>query len=580
MNPSLGILLVGGYGTFGGRIVELLEDEPRLTLIVAGRSVAKAEAYCRARGAAKAHLVPAAFDRDGDAVTQLRELKPDILIDASGPFQAYGEAPYRLIEACIAEGVSYLDLADGSAFVAGVSAFDAAARAAGVFILSGVSSFPVLTAAVVRQLSSDMARVEAIRGGIAPSPYAGVGENVIRAIAGYAGQRIDLKKNGKRTTGRPFTEHMRYTIAPAGRTPLRSTLFSLVEVPDLVALTELWPEARTVWMGAGPVPEILHRALIGCAWLVRAGVLPSLSFLAPLMHQATNHIRWGEHRGGMFVAVEGIAADGTPLKRSWHLLAEGTDGPLIPSMAVEAIVRRLLDGRAPMPGARAAVRDLELDAYEALFRNRTIYTAMRDDVARGKGPLYERLLGEEWPALPKQLCDMHSVDAKLVAVGRAKVQRGDGLLSRLAAAIIGFPKAGDDVPVRVEFEVRDGVETWTRTFGNESFSSLQSGGSGRSDALLCERFGMMTFAMALVVDGDRLRLQLRRWSVLGVPLPLWLAPKSNAYETVEQDRFVFHVEISHVLTGLIVRYTGWLDIASGQQQPHDTLGAAIPGKVG
>jgi hypothetical protein len=51
---------------------------------------------------------------------------------------------------------------------------------------------------------------------------------------------------------------------------------------------------------------------------------------------------------------------------------------------------------------------------------------------------------------------------------------------------------------------------------------------------------------------------LRRWSAFGIPLPLWLAPRPTAFETVENGRFRFHVEISHPLTGLIVRYRGWL----------------------
>ena len=38
------ILIIGGYGTFGGRLVQLLADETRLTLIVAGRSREKADA--------------------------------------------------------------------------------------------------------------------------------------------------------------------------------------------------------------------------------------------------------------------------------------------------------------------------------------------------------------------------------------------------------------------------------------------------------------------------------------------------------------------------------------------------------
>ena len=303
------LLVVGGYGIFGGRIVQLLENEPRLTLIVAGRSLAKAEAWCKTRTGAAAQLVPARFDRNSDLAAQLTALDPDCVVDASGPFQAYGEGRYRLIEACIAQGIHYLDLADGSDFVAGVSAYDEAARKAGLFVLSGVSSFPVLTAAVVRRLSADMARVDTIRGGIAPSPYAGVGENVIRAIAGYAGQPVELVRDGDKAQGHPLTEQMRFTIAPPGKVPLKSTLFSLVDVPDLRALAELWPQAKTIWMGAGPVPEILHRALIGLAWLARIGLVRSLSPLAPLMHWATNRLRWGEHRGGMFVAVEGTGQD-------------------------------------------------------------------------------------------------------------------------------------------------------------------------------------------------------------------------------------------------------------------------------
>ncbi|MEQ1490057.1 MAG: saccharopine dehydrogenase NADP-binding domain-containing protein, partial [Terricaulis sp.] len=172
------LLIVGGYGTFGGRIVELLEGEAALSLIVAGRSLSSAKAYCASRGQTAATLMAARFDRDGDLAAQLDFLGPDIVIDASGPFQAYGAGAYRLVDACIAARIHYLDLADGSAFVEGVAAYDAAAREAGVYVLSGVSSFPVLTAAVVRKLAAPLARIDEISGGIAPSPFAGVGANV------------------------------------------------------------------------------------------------------------------------------------------------------------------------------------------------------------------------------------------------------------------------------------------------------------------------------------------------------------------------------------------------------------------
>jgi hypothetical protein len=76
--------------------------------------------------------------------------------------------------------------------------------------------------------------------------------------------------------------------------------------------------------------------------------------------------------------------------------------------------------------------------------------------------------------------------------------------------------------------------------------------------LLCERFGALNFVMALVVEGERMQLVMRRWSLFGLSLPLALAPRIDAYECVEASRFRFHVGISHPLTGLIVRYRGWL----------------------
>ena len=194
---SLRVLILGGYGTFGGRLARLLADEARLTLIIAGRSLKHAEAFC-ASVPGQAELIPAVFDRDSDADAQLVALAPDIVVDASGPFQTYGD-PYRLVRAAIARGICYLDLADGSDFVSGIARFDTEAKARGVFVLSGVSSFPVLTAAVVRRLAAGMTRVYSISGGIAPSPYAGVGLNVIRAIAGYSGKPVTLVRDGRKT---------------------------------------------------------------------------------------------------------------------------------------------------------------------------------------------------------------------------------------------------------------------------------------------------------------------------------------------------------------------------------------------
>lgn len=556
---KLRILILGGYGTFGGRLAQLLADDSRLCLIIAGRSREKAEAFIRnlPRGC---ETIAAAVDREADLAARLGDLAPDIVVDASGPFQAYGDDPYRVVRACLAARVSYLDLADGSDFVAGIARFDAEARQQGVFILSGVSSFPVLTAAVVRAIAGDVSRIDSIVGGVAPSPFATVGRNVIRAISSYAGKPVAMIRDGRETTAHGLTETLRFTISPPGREPLRNTLFSLVDVPDLKVVPELFPGVGTVWIGAGPTPEIFHRALIGLAWLVRVRIVPTLAPLAPLFHVATNTVRWGKPVGGMFIDISG-ERDGAPVRRSWHMIAAGDDGPLIPSMAAAAVIRRCLAGRTPAAGARSGAGDIELADYEPFFCERAIVTGVRETTAAtAQYPLYRRILGTAWNDLPPSLRAIHDIDGRKTAAGKAEVERGKGLLARAVAAMFGFPKAGRDIPVTVELVAETGGERWQRDFAGNVFSSAQTEGRGRNDGLLVERFGPFSFALAVVVERERLSLVLRSWTFLGIPMPKALSPRTEAFEYEEDERFRFHIAIAHPLAGLIVRYRGWLAV--------------------
>lgn len=153
----------------------------------------------------------------------------------------------------------------------------------------------------------------------------------------------------------------------------------------------------------------------------------------------------------------------------------------------------------------------------------------------------------------------------MVIAGRPKASRrlsgGSGLLSRLVGALIGFPKAGWNVPVNVAFALKQSGELWRRTFAGRTFESFQWAGA-EGNTLLMERFGALTFGLALVFDGRRLNLLVRNWKLLGIPLPPALAPGGQTYEFVEHSRFHFHVEIRHPLTGLIVRYAGWLELCN------------------
>lgn len=550
--PRITTLVLGGYGVFGGRLAELLSDCPELELLICGRNAARAEAFCsRHRGPAL--MRPLALDR-ADIAKAVREYRPQLVVDASGPFQAYGSDPYRVIEECIDARVNYLDFADAADFVFGVSQFDERATNAGVFVLSGVSSFPVLTAAVLRAMANDM-EIHQVVGGIAPSPYAGIGLNVMRAVVGYAGAPVKLRRDGRAGQGVGLAESVRYTIAVPSKLPLRSMRFSLVDVPDLQVIPPAYPEMTDIWMGAGPVPEFLHRVLNLLARLRFAFRLPSLAPFSRLFYGVLNRMRFGEHRGGMFVRARGLA-HGQPVERSWHLLAEGDDGPYIPSMAIEAIIRKLIAGIRPSTGARAATDALDLADYDTLFEGRQICTGFRR--SDGNASLYEAILGSAYAGLPPQLQQLHGAERGNQWAGTAEVRRGHGLVAALIAALMRFPRPADSVPVTVSFLPERGGERWVRDFGGKRFSSLQSAGTSRNSRLLVESFGPISVALALVVDDNRLYLIPRRWTFLGIPLPKAFLPAGTSFETERDGKFAFDVEISLPLIGLIVAYCGTL----------------------
>ena len=84
--------------------------------------------------------------RKSDLPRQLEILKPLVVINTCGPFQ---NADYGIARACIASGVHYIDLADGRDFVTGITQLDADAKEHNVAVISGASTVPALSAAVI-----------------------------------------------------------------------------------------------------------------------------------------------------------------------------------------------------------------------------------------------------------------------------------------------------------------------------------------------------------------------------------------------------------------------------------------------
>ena len=103
------LMIIGGYGAFGGRLAGLLSDLP-MEILIGGRNLAKAVDFCQRQ---HGHALYTAVKLDRTEIhSALETHRPDIVVDASGPFQLYGDDPYGVVKACITTHTHYLDLAD------------------------------------------------------------------------------------------------------------------------------------------------------------------------------------------------------------------------------------------------------------------------------------------------------------------------------------------------------------------------------------------------------------------------------------------------------------------------------------
>jgi hypothetical protein len=535
------VIVFGGYGVFGARLVRLLARDGH-EVVVAGRNLQKARSLADEVGA-----LCLAIDRDGD-LTRLWEMHPDAIVDAAGPFHAYGDDPYALARACISKRVHYLDLADDPAFCAGIVDLDESARAADVFALSGVSSVPALSSAAVAALTEGATEIDLISSAILPGNRAPRGEAVVRSILNQCGLEFDLPVDGAMVPVRSWSRPERFEL---GEGIIRRGW--MIAVPDQRLFSAAFG-ARTVLFRAGMELGVMNWSLAALSWLRgQIGFGVGRRFIRLILWSARLLAPFGTDQGGMVVDVVARFPDGWRRCR-WEMIVTAGEGPFIPAVAARVILR---DPAAIAPGARPAIAVFPLQAAEDAASDLAV-TTHRECVAIT--PLFQRFLGAEFDALPPSVRAAHQVYGPRRWAGRASVTRGGSALSRLIGALFRFPQATDDISVQVTMTPMNEGEVWERRFGEQVFRSELH----RNDADMTERFGPFTFTLGLHVREGQLHFPVRSGRLGPLRLPKWLLPQSIAHEYEADGKFHFDVALKAPLTGaLIVHYKGSLTRENG-----------------
>lgn len=347
------VLVLGGYGFFGARIAAALAGNPNVRLLVAGRDIKKARDTARALRLTDDQAIRLdAASRDLPA--KLKGLGVNTLVHTAGPFQAQD---YKVASDAIEAKANYIDLADGRSFVAGIGALDEAAQKNGVAVVSGASSVPALSSAVVDHYLPAFQRLDSIRLGIGSGARA-PGLATVRGVFGYCGKPIRRLEDGAWVETHGWLDLIRYPFPePVGRRFLGSC-----DVPDLELFPKRYSSVKTVSFHGGFASNVGHLFVWAMAGLVKAGIFPTMAALARPLNRMS---RWMEplisDKGAMFVELEGLGKEGQAVKRRWHILAAQNHGPYIPCAAAIAVAEKLVAGAAVPKGAQPCMGLLRVD---------------------------------------------------------------------------------------------------------------------------------------------------------------------------------------------------------------------------
>jgi saccharopine dehydrogenase-like NADP-dependent oxidoreductase len=363
----LRIVILGGAGNFGQRIARALASRVDMELISASRS---GNAIAGAPQVRPATLDIAA----SDFAARLTALRPDAVIHCVGPFQGQD---YCVVRASLAAGAHYLDLADGRAFVAGFTAAnDALAHAADRLAVTGVSTLPALSSAVLDQLASRFESLESVEISIAPGQRAVRGTATIEAVFSYLGRPFQWLQEGQWRTAHGWQELKRLQFAFGRRWA------AACDVPDLELLPTRFSSVRTVQFRAALELGIEHFGLWFLAALRRIGLPLQIARWARTLDRMASILEpFGGPYGGMLISVVGRMASGSRRRLTWHITAPAVEGPEIPCMPAILLARRLAQGCLAQRGAYPCMGFLTLCEFEPEFARWGMRTQVEEGAA-------------------------------------------------------------------------------------------------------------------------------------------------------------------------------------------------------
>ncbi len=349
------VLVLGGYGNFGKRICLALAKAD-IDVIMVGRNADHALSCVNdiKIKVTNAKITIETTDISNNFTQLLKKYQPTVVINTVGPFQG---SNYDIVKSCIASRAHYLDLADARDFVTGISQLDNLAKQSDVTVISGASSVPALSSAVVEHFKDKFSQITNMKYGISTAQKTANGLATASAILTYLGKPIKPFLGSKETIyGWQNLYCQTYPL-------LGKRWMASCDVPDLDLLPNHY-NIQNIKFSAGVESTPMHFCMWLTSWSIRLGLPIDLSRHVKGIQQISRIFNIGaKNMSGMHVILDGIDHHNQKKQVKWFIIAEYGQGLEIPTIPAIILAKKILKGTFNTTGAMPCVGLVSLEEY-------------------------------------------------------------------------------------------------------------------------------------------------------------------------------------------------------------------------
>ena len=329
------ILVYGGGGFFGKLLVEDLLANSSAHIVVAGR---RPNATTFAAHTGRVSFYESDLNDYASVSATLAGARPDVAIDASGPFQGH---PTTLLLGCIQHRVHYIDLADDRDFVVRAFQLKSEIESAGIAALIGCSVVPGISSLLLEHAREQLGSVCEARIFISPGTRNPRGPGSFHCLLSTVGvpYTIPTETGSKTVDGWSRREAVEFP-PPLGK----RYAYYVVDVADYFVQPLLYGVAAVHFKIASEL-DFLNRMLSVLRWLKRRLKLRSLDWSLPISRLIIRlAATFGTSNGGLLVQAKG--ATGACLSVAILAAEQGERIPaMLPAIAAEQLIAGSLTSR-------------------------------------------------------------------------------------------------------------------------------------------------------------------------------------------------------------------------------------------